>query len=116
MIQQIWFKIRRNIEIIVLRKRKKKAQNVVFNSKVVFLYYFTVSNILHGQFKTYLKLRNGEKFTSNICVSVKPMLQVQLYEALVLIHVAFKSQSLLVGSEHSSMSEMEKIARVFGNL
>ena len=47
---------------------------------------------------------------------VKPMLQVQLYEALVLIHVAFKSQSLLVGSEHSSISEMEKIARVFGNL
>ena len=47
---------------------------------------------------------------------VKPMLQVQLYEAFVLIHVAFKSQSLLVGSEHSSMSEMEKIARVFGNL
>ena len=32
MIQQIWFQNRRNIEKIVLRKRKK-AQNVVFNLK-----------------------------------------------------------------------------------
>jgi hypothetical protein len=36
-----------------------------------------------------------------------------LYEPSVLIHVAFKWQSLLVASEHSSMSEMGKISRVF---
>jgi hypothetical protein len=64
MIQQIWFQNRRNIEKIVLRKRKK-AQNVVFNLKGrIPLLFYCVKHI-HGQFKTYLKLRNGETFTSN---------------------------------------------------
>jgi hypothetical protein len=62
MIQQIWFQNRRNIEKIVVRKRKK-AQNVVFNLKgrIPLLFYCVT---IHGQFKTYLKLQNGETFTS----------------------------------------------------
>jgi hypothetical protein len=64
MIQQIWFQNRRNIEKIVLRKRKK-APNVVFNLKGrIPLLFYCVKHI-HGQFKTYLKLRNSETFTSN---------------------------------------------------
>ena len=58
MIQQIWFQNRRNIEKIVLRKRKK-APNVAFNLKGrIPLLFYCVKHI-HGQFKTYLKLRNS---------------------------------------------------------
>ena len=57
MMQQIWFQNRRNIE--------KFAQNIVFNLKGrISLLFYCVKHI-HGQFKTYLKLRNGETFTSN---------------------------------------------------
>ena len=50
MIRQIWFHNRQNIE--------KEAQNVVFNLKGrIPLLFYCVKHI-HGQFKTYLKLRN----------------------------------------------------------
>jgi hypothetical protein len=57
MIGQIWFQNRQNIEKIVPRKRKE-AQNVVFNLKGrIPLLFYCVKHI-HRQFKTYLKLRN----------------------------------------------------------
>jgi hypothetical protein len=56
MIRQIWFQIDK-----ILKKssqKTKKAQNVVYNLKVrISLLFYCVKHI-HGQFKTYLKLRN----------------------------------------------------------
>ena len=63
MIQQIWFQNRRSIEKSS-SENEKKAQNVVFNLKGrIHLLFYCVT--IHGQFKTYLKLQNGETFTSN---------------------------------------------------
>jgi hypothetical protein len=57
MIRQIRFQNRRNIEKNSTQKTKK-AQNVVFNLKGrIPLLFYCVKHI-HGQFKTYLKLRN----------------------------------------------------------
>jgi hypothetical protein len=51
MIWQIWFQNRQNIE-------KNRPKNVVFNLKGrIPLLFYCVKHI-HGQFKTYLKLRN----------------------------------------------------------
>jgi hypothetical protein len=57
MIRQIWFQNRQNIEKNRPQKTKE-AQNVVFNMKGrIPLLFYCVKHI-HGQFKTYLKLRN----------------------------------------------------------
>jgi hypothetical protein len=50
MTPQIWFQNRQNIEKIVLRKRRK-AQNVVFNLKGWILLLFYCVKHIHGQFK-----------------------------------------------------------------
>ena len=56
MIWKIWFQNRQNIEKIV--SENVRAQNVVFNWKGrISLLFYCVKHI-HGQFKTYLKLRN----------------------------------------------------------
>jgi hypothetical protein len=54
MIRQVWFQNRRNIEKIVPRKRKN-AQNVVFNLKGRILYYFTMSNIFTDKIQNLFK-------------------------------------------------------------
>ena len=51
MIQQIWFKNRQNIEKIVPENEKNLKGRIS-------LLYYCVKHI-HGQFKTYLKLRNN---------------------------------------------------------
>ena len=57
MIRKIWFQNRQNIEKTRPQKTKE-AQNIVFNLKGrIPLLFYCVKHI-HGQFKTYLKLRN----------------------------------------------------------
>jgi hypothetical protein len=58
MIRQIWFQNRQNIEKIVHRKRSTEAQNVVLKLKDRIPLLFYCVKLIHGQFKTYLKLRN----------------------------------------------------------
>ena len=55
MIRQIWFQNRQNIEKIVPRKRKKHK---ILNLKSTIPFLFYCVKHIHGQFKTYLKLRN----------------------------------------------------------
>jgi hypothetical protein len=57
MIRQIWFQNRQNIEKIVPRKRKKHKMMYLTTKGRISLLFYCVKHI-HGQFKTYLKLRN----------------------------------------------------------